>query len=366
MPSRTARVSAGLCSSVLVLGLGASMLPSSFVGPMRGPSCTRLGSSSGTASPTRSVSETGSAGPAGGSVRSVLGLGLAMTLLAGLSRSPHARQSRQVLALRAEAEAKEEAEEPAEAEETEAQDETEDEEEGEADEEEQKPSKWKCLDCGSMNFAASTECDKCGAAKPSAEEAQMIEERDKAKDEVAKVMDGFLRMQADLQNYRRSHDEAMARAKDLGKVDALKKLLPITDDIEAAVAEPEGMDAKDKAIFDSYSLLFRKIGDVWTKFGVDTLTVAAGDMYDEDAHEVVEEREPTDGQASGTIIEVVKPGFSCDGKVVISPQVIIASSSSAEAEETPEEAEAAAATIPVALQGGDVSTEPSQASPNCA
>ena len=70
------------------------------------------------------------------------------------------------------------------------------------------------------NFAASTECHKCGAAKPSAEEAQMIEERDKAgkhsehvdklfrilssiyliacqaKDEVAKVMDGFLRMQA--------------------------------------------------------------------------------------------------------------------------------------------------------------------------
>ncbi|CAE7523043.1 grpE [Symbiodinium sp. CCMP2456] len=342
MPSRTARVSAGLCSSVLVLGLGALMLPSSFVGPMRGPSCARLGSPSGTARPTRSVTETsagsaGSAGPAGG----VLGLGLAMTL-AGLSRSPHARQARQVLALRAEAEAKEEAEEPAEAEEAEAQDETEDVEEAEADEEEQKPSKWKCLDCGSMNFAASTECDKCGAAKPSAEEAQMIEERDKAKDEVAKVMDGFLRMQADLQNYRRSHDEAMARAKDLGKVDALQKLLPITDDIEAAVAEPEGMDAKDKAIFDSYSLLFRKIGDVWTKFGVDTLTVAAGDMYDEDAHEVVEEREPTDGQASGTIIEVVKPGFSCDGKVVISPQVIIASSSSAEAEEAPEEAEAAA------------------------
>ena len=97
------------------------MLPSSFVGPMRGPSCTRLGSSSVTASPTRSVSETGLAGPAGGSVRSVLGLGLAMTLLAGISRSPHARQSRQILALRAEAEAKEEAEEPAEAEETEAQ-----------------------------------------------------------------------------------------------------------------------------------------------------------------------------------------------------------------------------------------------------
>ena len=31
------------------------------------------------------------------------------------------------------------------------------------------------------NFAAATECDKCGALKPSPEEAKVVEERDQAR-----------------------------------------------------------------------------------------------------------------------------------------------------------------------------------------
>lgn len=71
-----------------------------------------------------------------------------------------------------------------------------------------KPSKWKCLDCGHVlyaqpvkwceydffasyksdpkprNFAQATECDKCGALKPSPEEAKLVEERDEADCEI--------------------------------------------------------------------------------------------------------------------------------------------------------------------------------------
>ena len=38
----------------------------------------------------------------------------------------------------------------------------------------------------------------------------------------------------------RSCWQAMVRAKDLGKVDALKKLLPFNEDMAAALVEPEG------------------------------------------------------------------------------------------------------------------------------
>lgn len=34
----------------------------------------------------------------------------------------------------------------------------------------------------------------------------------------------------------------MGRAKDLGKLDALKKLLPFNEDMAAALVEPEGAD----------------------------------------------------------------------------------------------------------------------------
>ena len=36
------------------------------------------------------------------------------------------------------------------------------------------------------NFAAATECDKCGALKPSPEEAKVVEERDQAEDPALK------------------------------------------------------------------------------------------------------------------------------------------------------------------------------------
>eukprot|EP00931_Biecheleriopsis_adriatica_P005804 TRINITY_DN107290_c0_g1_i1.p1 TRINITY_DN107290_c0_g1~~TRINITY_DN107290_c0_g1_i1.p1 ORF type:complete len:416 (-),score=145.77 TRINITY_DN107290_c0_g1_i1:21-1160(-) len=231
-----------------------------------------------------------------------------------------------------------EGEEEQDAEET---DEKEEKEEGEGEEDggeesaEKKPSKWTCLDCGSPNFASSTECDKCGASRPSPEEAALMQARNDAKDEIAKVMDSFLRDQADLQNYRREHTESMSRAEDLGKRDALKKLLPINEDIEAAIAEPEGMDEKAKAIFDSYSLLFRKVGDVWTKGGVETFSAEAGEKFDPVRHVMVEEREASEDEKPGTVAEIVKSGWKCDGKVVLPSQVVVLSASVAEEEEAP-------------------------------
>jgi len=274
---------------------------------------------------------------------------LAAAVVTGLATRARLGKGHRIVALRAEGETEAKAEaadsKPEDTigeEEEMAEDEDEDEEDEEGDEDEEgetkKPSKWKCLDCGHVNFAASTECDKCGALKPSPEEAKRVEERDQAKDEVAKVMDGFLRMQADLQNYRRQHDEAMVRARDLGKLDALRKLLPFNADIAAAIAEPEGLETADKAIFDSYSLLFRKVGDVWAKNGIQATTATVGEKFDTIEHTAVEEREATDGQEAGTILEVLKSGYKCDGKVVIPVEVAIVASEEAKAEESQEDA----------------------------
>eukprot|EP00435_Cladocopium_sp_Y103_P011964 s2497_g3.t1 len=236
----------------------------------------------------------------------VFGTLAAAVALTGLAARARPGKGHRIVLLRAEGETEAKAESPdSKAEDTTGDEEEEmadaedegDEEDEDDDEDEEgeanKPSKWKCLECGHVNFAAATECDKCGALKPSPEEAKVVEERDQAKAEVAKVMDGFLRMQADLQNYRRQHDEAMGRAKDLGKldgVDALRKLLPFNEDIEAAIAEPDGMDAKDKA----------------------RTTATVGEKFDSIEH--VEEREASDGQETGTILEVVN--LACDCKTL--------------------------------------------------
>jgi len=102
-----------------------------------------------------------------------------------------------------------------------------------------------------------------------------------------------------------------------------------------AIAEPEGMDEKAKAIFDSYSLLFRKVGDVWPKGGVETFSAEAGEKFDPVRHVMVEEREASEDEKPGTVAEIVKSGWKCDGKVVLPSQVVVLSASVAEEEEAP-------------------------------
>lgn len=218
-------------------------------------------------------------------------------------------------------------EEEASAEEDEEGEKADEEAEDDKEEEKKKPTKWKCMDCGATNFPGSRECEKCGATKPSKEEADLMAARNEAKNEVGDVMDSFLRLQADLQNYRRQHEEAMSKAKDLGKGDALKKLLPIVEDIEAAMVEPEGLSDVDKAIFTSYSILFRKVTDSFTKAGVETCSAEVGEKFDPVRHLAVEWRQvEDDAQDPGTILEVIKTGWKCEGKVIVPAQVAVVAS----------------------------------------
>jgi len=231
-------------------------------------------------------------------------------------------------------------------EEKEAQDGEEGVEEKEVEEEvEAKPKKWACTDCGVMNFAQSEECHKCGAQKPSEAEMALLEARGEAKQEVANTIDGLLRLQAELQNYRRQHGEAMSKAQELGKQDALKKLLPFQEEIAAAVEPQEGMSEKEQALVDSYGLLFQKVSGIWDKFNATPMEVDVGDKLDIINHRKVGEREAEgEEEVPGTIVEVVKQGWKYEGKVLIPSEVkIVAFPAQEEAstEAAPEETEEA-------------------------
>jgi len=195
-------------------------------------------------------------------------------------------------------------------------------EEGEAKKED-KPKKWICIDCGSSNFPAATECHKCGASKPSAAESALMDEKRQAQEEVGKVMDKFLRLQADLQNYRRQHTEKMSRAEVLGKEDALRRLLPVSMEVEEALKPKEGLSDREQALFSSYSLLFGKLPTILEKFGVSRMEVEVPSKLDQVKHRKVGERQPEGDEAPGTITKVVSQGWMCEGKVLIPAEVEI-------------------------------------------
>lgn len=183
-----------------------------------------------------------------------------------------------------------------------------------------KPKKWTCTSCEALNFEQVKECHKCGASKPSRAEMALVNEKRAAQDAVDKTLDEFIRLQADLQNYRRSHQDAMSRTSDLGKQDALRKLVPFTLDVDEAISPPDGLTEKQSKFFDSYSLLFGKIHRVWDKMGVKKMDTKVGEKLNPESHRKAEARQ-VEGQAAGTIVEVLEPGWTLEGKVIIPAEV---------------------------------------------
>eukprot|EP00927_Polykrikos_kofoidii_P044555 TRINITY_DN38492_c0_g2_i1.p1 TRINITY_DN38492_c0_g2~~TRINITY_DN38492_c0_g2_i1.p1 ORF type:complete len:372 (-),score=56.93 TRINITY_DN38492_c0_g2_i1:124-1239(-) len=184
--------------------------------------------------------------------------------------------------------------------------------------------KWNCTGCGAANFLAVDECHKCGAVKSSNVERILVSDRDRAKDELSEVTEAFVRLQADLQNYRRKHAESMKHATDLGERDVLRKLVPISHEIDEALILPEAMTEKEASLFNSYSLLFMKVHDAFAKCGVVCQVVEVGGPYDPLLHRMSGTLEPNSEHPEGTILEVVRPGWTYDGRVLIASEVIVA------------------------------------------
>lgn len=165
---------------------------------------------------------------------------------------------------------------------------------------------------------------ECGAPKPSASELELHLERRRLLDESQKTADDLLRLQADLQNYRRDHNKAMALAQDLGKSDVLRRLAPVVAEVETRLqAAPAGLSENAAKAFESYSLLFKKVGQVWNQLGVTSLDVTEDEAVDERRHCVVEERNDS-GKTPGTILEVLTRGWLHEGKVLVRAEVAVA------------------------------------------
>merc|ERR1719254_269366 len=84
-------------------------------------------------------------------------------------------------------------------------------------------------------------------------------------------------------------------------------------------------------------MLFNKVNDVWAKFRVEPQEVEVGSKFDHINHRKVSQRDPAgDDDVPGTIVEVLKPGWMVEGKVLLPAEVSIIAFPK---EEEPEEEE---------------------------
>lgn len=131
-------------------------------------------------------------------------------------------------------------------------------------------------------------------------------------DDVARQRDEYLdtlrRVQADFDNFRKRVERQQREMTDNAATSLAKKLLPVLDTAELALAHGGGQDVKqiEAALF-----------DVLSKEGLDRI-VAEGQPFDPEVHDAVA-HEPVEGDgapARPEVSEVLRSGYRWKGRVL--------------------------------------------------
>lgn len=150
--------------------------------------------------------------------------------------------------------------------------------------------------------------------KPQQEE---VEEQKPQEDEKYNALyDRYLRLQADFDNFKKRNAATSATMYAQGIGDIITEILPVLDYLDLAMAAQ-----KDEEQRKGIELVKNAFTTILSKHGVEEM-VCVGEMFDPNKHEAVMKRE--DSENSGKIIEVVKKGYSREGKILRHPMVIVA------------------------------------------
>jgi len=151
------------------------------------------------------------------------------------------------------------------------------------------------------------------------------EEAEEQKQEV-KVEDSFrikfLKLSADLENFRRRVTKERSEWMQLAQVDILKDLLPIFDELERAIELGQEQEtAETKSWVDGLKLIQKNWKKKFKQLKVKQ--IATDGTFDPEQHEALMQVED-DSKKSGQIVQTLHKGYTFQDKVVVHAKVSVA------------------------------------------
>ena len=146
-----------------------------------------------------------------------------------------------------------------------------------------------------------------------AEEAKKEEkpsELDTVKEQLAKEHDGYLRLAAEYDNFRKRSQKEKDNLYTEIKAETVEKFLPVYDNLERALAQQTADEAFKKGV----EMTMTQLTGIFEKLGV-TAFGEAGEAFDPTLHNAVMHAED-ESAGENVILEVFQKGFRIGEKVV--------------------------------------------------
>ncbi|MBN2043313.1 MAG: nucleotide exchange factor GrpE [Candidatus Aenigmarchaeota archaeon] len=139
-------------------------------------------------------------------------------------------------------------------------------------------------------------------------------------DEKTKLADERLEqiryLRADFENYRKSLDREKAGLESNANMGFVKELLPLLDDLEAAVGKSGNSEASE-----GYKLMLKKLLSILFKSGLKPIE-SVGKRFDPYYHEAMMSTESD--EPDGTVLEELQKGYMLNSNVIRHSKVRIA------------------------------------------
>jgi molecular chaperone GrpE len=161
------------------------------------------------------------------------------------------------------------------------------------------------------------ETDQADQADTPAEFADAAREQTEA----AELQDRVLRLQAELENFRKRSRREYDEAQRYREIDLLRDLLPVLDNVRRAIEAAEKSDDVE-GLRAGFRMTGQQIEKLLGSHGCCPIPTD-GDPFDPTIHDAIQQQ-AVPGVAAGTVVATVSPGFRLHDRVVRPAQVIVA------------------------------------------
>jgi molecular chaperone GrpE len=153
-----------------------------------------------------------------------------------------------------------------------------------------------------------------------AEASAQAGEREPAAD-AAELQDRVLRLQAELENFRKRSRREYEDAQRYREIDLLRDLLPVLDNVHRAIAAAAKSDDVE-GLREGFRMTAQQIEKLLGSHGCSTIPTD-GEPFDPTVHDALQQQ-AVPGVPAGTVVATVSPGFKLHDRVVRPAQVIVA------------------------------------------
>ena len=194
-------------------------------------------------------------------------------------------------------------------------------------------------DTAAKNESPDTEEPVSTPENVAAEEAEVVESieptpeelLEKARQDAAAAKEAHLRAVADLENFRRRTARERDDLRAFAAANVVEELMPVLDNLGFALVAAKAPNAELKSLADGVEMVANQFKSALGNHGLKEVN-PAGATFDPNLHEALSQQ-PSDEVAEGNVIQVIRVGYTLNGRLLRPASVIVSGGPAADTTE---------------------------------